>query len=693
MAEANSTLGAEQSKAVLAETRAVFLNRLSKSVAVAGTASSAATEALCLGAGRFFDYMAERGSRPGFEQAAGLTASKIMLVDDDQLELSLRLNELSRQLFDQCGPMLSKLHQRFITLLGRVDLAGTDLPVGPDGVRAGLAEMLGAFGATHAESLRRLTEIGDQLSRDLPVVYAEINELLASRDVRPTRLQQTEGAYGGPGARTRADKRKDDPLTSLQRAVFDSWRPPAGAAPDAAAGVLASGPQYAGGSGSGGAADSAVASAALLEQLLLQLSARQQQSDLDLFPYSAPRADQLHSLKSGELAPMLRGQDAACLDVLALLFEAMFNDPLLPDAVKAAMARLQIPLLKAAILDPSFFSDREHPARVLLDTMAMAAAGLEPDTDGENPVCVELRRVAVTVQSEFANDVEIFSRLAAELETFIARCDHDLLISAQRFVGLAGAQELHEVAALEAQRAVRTREVAQAPRPIANFLDQDWRQVLALAWFTGGEDGKEWLESKVVMDDLLWSVQAKADNEERAKLATLVPSLLKRINEGLHRVGIAPQERAAFYDACFAMQTSALRGIPIAAELGPTPDAGVSSDGAEMVTRQADGLTLKVVRLREPASSGAGAMVASLQVGDWVEFRSPDDQPHCGCLSWVGPTIGLRLFANPEWDYAICIAPLILERQLAIGQATVRDAHSLFDGAADKALSSLARTE
>lgn len=685
MAEPTQTLAAEAAKAVLAEVRAVFLSRLSRSVRAVGISSPAAIEALQAGAGQFFDDMAERGVRPGFEQAAGLTASKIMLVDDNQLELSIQLNEWTRRLFDHSGPILAKLHQRFITLLGRPDLAGTDLPIGPDGIRAGLTELMAAFGATHAESLTRLAEIGDQLLRDLPVVYAEVNELLASRDVRPGRLPQVEAGRGGPGAAgARPARRKDDPLNSLQRVVFDTRLPAAGA-------VGGNAPQAGMSAGGGGAAGAAL-DAALLERLLAQLDARQQQSDLDLFADAVARPDQLQSLKSGELAPMLRGQDAACLDVLALLFEAMFNDSRLPDAVKAAMARLQIPLLKAAILDPSFFSDREHPARVLLDTMAMTAVGLESATDGDHPVCVELRRVAVAVQAEFASDVEVFSRLATELETFIARRDHDLLDAAQRFVPLAVSQEEDEVAALEAQRAVRTREVAQAPRPIADFLDRDWRRVLALAWRHGGEDGKEWQDGKTVMDDLLWSVQPKSGNEERARLATLVPSLLRRINDGLHRAGLVPQERAAFFDACFVMQTAALRGNPIADELGPTPEARAGGDGAELVTRQADGLTLKVVRLRESTSGGAGALAAGLQTGDWVEFHDRDDSIQCGCLAWVGPTLGLCLFANPEWDYAICIAPSILEEQLAVGQATVLDAHALFDGAADKALRALART-
>lgn len=54
---------------------------------------------------------------------------------------------------------------------------------------------------------------------------------------------------------------------------------------------------------------------------------------------------------------------AIALDTLSLIFDAIFATPDLPDAVKAIVSRLQIPLPKVAILDDTFFANTQHPAR------------------------------------------------------------------------------------------------------------------------------------------------------------------------------------------------------------------------------------------------------------------------------------------------------------------------------------------
>ena len=667
----------EGARGILADVRNRFVSQLSQSVLAVGLTSPAAMTALRSGAASFFDDMAERGSRPGFAAAAGLTASRIQLVDDAALELSIRLDEMARRLFDQVAASMGKVHARFITLLNRPDLHEEDLPVGANCVRAGVDALLREMGGSVEQSVATIARLTEQLARDLPLVYAEINDLLASYDVHAARIGQAQTDTGGPGARRRPPGRRDDPLTSLQQAVFDQMQMPMIAA-GATAGAQAPMP-----------ADGTVVSAALLEKLLALLDARQEQATLELFPDAQAPTDQLKELsRSGELAQSMRGQDAASLDVLSRLFDAMFNDTRLPEAVKSAIARLQIPLLKVAIADQDFFADRLHPARALLDTMAMAAAGLAADAGPDHPVCQAVRRAATAVQNEFRDDVSVFERHTAELETFVARRDHELLAAVDPWLPLARTQEESEIAVIEAQRLVRSRDVAQAPRAIADFIEQDWRRVLARAWVQGGEGGQPWQDARVVMEDLIWSVQAKVEAGERARLATLVPSLLRRIHEGLHAIGVRPQERAAFFDASFALQTAALRGQSAAGERGP--GGGRSAETIEMTTIDGAGCRIDVIRLAEPTSAGAGALVAGLQVGDWVEFKQPDGLVRCGCLAWVGPAVGLCLFVNPDWDRAVAIMPAILERQLANGEGQIRDAHALFDSAADRALRSYA---
>src|SRR3546814_580254 len=45
------------------------------------------------------------------------------------------------------------------------------------------------------------------------------------------------------------------------------------------------------------------------------------------------------------------------------MFDGYYNDPRLSDALKPLLARLQMPVMKAALDDPKFFADAAHPAR------------------------------------------------------------------------------------------------------------------------------------------------------------------------------------------------------------------------------------------------------------------------------------------------------------------------------------------
>ena len=681
---------------VLAEIRALFLDRLAALGKRAGVFSTAALEALRRGSGQFFDDMTSARGRGGFDVASGLTASKIGLVDDHQLELSIRLGEFARQLEEECSGPLFKLYQRFVTLLERPGLAGADNPVAPEGVGHGLAEMFAELGDDHARALARLAEIKALLLPEMPVLYAELNELMVRHHVRAAKTVNQPGGMGTverrKGGRRASDRVAADPMASLQQAALSRLVPGSGQAAGAAGSGMAVASTTAGGSGDGGLAPAAAAyDAAVFDQFMARLSQWQRQDQADLFGSGgAAAANSLQALKAGELAPMLRAYEAAALDVLAALFDVLFDDPQLADAVKAAMARLQIPLLKAAVLDASFFSDRAHPARVLLDTMAQAAAGLGPGVDGEHPVCAELRRVAAAVQSEFERDLQVFSEHAAELETFMARHNHDLQTGAQAYIALAEVQEERDVAAQMAHQLVDAYKVAAAPRVIADFLQGKWRQVLEAAWQAGGEEGSAWRDARSVVPELLSSVQAKPDAEERKRVAVQIPALLQKIRSGLDSIGVTSEARAPFLDACLAMQTAVLRGKALPAEPSPVADAvaEMPPPAAEAVVNvlAMHGLTLKSVRLVPPVTTIADDSGDEFAVGDWVEFQMPDGASRRGRLCWISPALGNPLFANPEWDCAISLARVYLERQLASGRASLAGDQSFFDAAAEKAL-------
>jgi hypothetical protein len=65
--------------------------------------------------------------------------------------------------------------------------------------------------------------------------------------------------------------------------------------------------------------------------------------------------------------------DRGTVDALAEVFDFVFADQAIPLQMKFVIGRLQIPVLKAAMIDRDFFLSTEHPARKLVDTLALAS--------------------------------------------------------------------------------------------------------------------------------------------------------------------------------------------------------------------------------------------------------------------------------------------------------------------------------
>jgi hypothetical protein len=91
--------------------------------------------------------------------------------------------------------------------------------------------------------------------------------------------------------------------------------------------------------------------------------------------------------------------EAIAIDTMALIFEAIFESDELPDAIRAALGSLQIPLLRVAIVDPALLSREAHPARLLLNRIGHAALGLPRSTPSEHPLCQRLCRLAATART------------------------------------------------------------------------------------------------------------------------------------------------------------------------------------------------------------------------------------------------------------------------------------------------------
>ena len=69
----------------------------------------------------------------------------------------------------------------------------------------------------------------------------------------------------------------------------------------------------------------------------------------------------LRDLQESPLGSRATQIESMTIEMVAMLFDFVFETRDLPDGIKALLARLQMPVLKAAMLDGAFFAKKQHP--------------------------------------------------------------------------------------------------------------------------------------------------------------------------------------------------------------------------------------------------------------------------------------------------------------------------------------------
>ncbi|RON10286.1 thymidine phosphorylase [Pseudomonas brassicacearum] len=124
------------------------------------------------------------------------------------------------------------------------------------------------------------------------------------------------------------------------------------------------------------------------------------------------------SVKSGK-SRVVGVADEDVINLIAMLFEFILDDHNLPDSLKALIGRLQIPMLKVAVLDKSFFSRSSHPARRLLNEIAAAAMGWgQCDDHQRDSLYLRIEQVVQRLLNDFVDDPAIFSELLGDFLAF-----------------------------------------------------------------------------------------------------------------------------------------------------------------------------------------------------------------------------------------------------------------------------------
>lgn len=241
--------------------------------------------------------------------------------------------------------------------------------------------------------------------------------------------------------------------------------------------------------------------------------------------------DELMQASNGKLDHMV-------IDVVGSLFDQILSDTRVPPQMARQIARLQLPVLRVALVDPTFFSSRKHPVRRFVNRIASLACAFDDFEDGPGKEFVARVRdlVQEIVDGDF-DQVDLYAAKLSELESFIAQ-QAEAVVQDQGAVAVLETKEsdlrTQQRYLIQLQSALSS---VAMPEFLRTFLCQVWSQALVQSSRADGVEGEATKRYRQVGRDLVMSVQPKGSPAMRKRFLMQLPTLMRDLNAGLKLIG------------------------------------------------------------------------------------------------------------------------------------------------------------
>ncbi len=382
------------------------------------------------------------------------------------------------------------------------------------------------------------------------------------------------------------------------------------------------------------------------------------------------------------------GMDEDTIDIISMLFEFILDDTNLPDAMKALLSRLQIPMLKVAILDRKFFADKQHPARKLLNSLAKSAVGWVDDGDrSDASLFGKISSIVTRVLEEFHEDLQIFNELYEEFNQFINAEEQGAVVQEERIAEVTKGREKMKLAQIRVAEVINTRVkgVTCLPDVVKELLKEGWKDVLMLTYLRQGEESEKWIHVVGLVDKLLWSVQPKNEIKDRQKLLKSIPELLKALRAELVEISFDQHKLGRWLKQLQASHIQALKGDEekLQEDLSSKPEQPATTELTNDVSKPDDApkaeqtepavsetqvkATTPEAGKPEPlqlvaediietplfsASNGKAnkdefdEQAEAIHLGTWIDWKANDGKQLRGKLTWKSTITGTLVFVG-----------------------------------------------
>lgn len=287
----------------------------------------------------------------------------------------------------------------------------------------------------------------------------------------------------------------------------------------------------------------------------------------------------------GALPPALQhsrhGHDIG-QEVVRLMVDNIANDGRLLGPVQHIVRTLEPTLLRLAAVDPRFLSDRQHPARLLLEKITQLSQGYQSVTAPGFSSFNTALHTSVAPLVEPGVDIDStaapFDRALDVLQT---PSKEEVQQRQRAMEALQTAEQRNLLAQKIAKEIAANPEVQKAVPVVAEFVCGPWAQVAAHVQLTDKTGASDPGKVQTTVDALLWSAQPELTRKNVGKLTRLVPKLLTKLREGLALIQYPQEQTEAFFESLFGLHQQALKPLAAKLRVGPAQKAADEEPVAE----------------------------------------------------------------------------------------------------------------
>ena len=409
--------------------------------------------------------------------------------------------------------------------------------------------------------------------------------------------------------------------------------------------------------------------------------------------------------------------DRLIIDAVALMFDHTLADPRLHPQARIALGRLQVPVLRLALLDAGVLSSPEHAARRLMNRIASVSADYATADEAAASGFLDWlnAQVAIIVRSSRESE-DVYAQALERLHEWVAQGRAASPKAADNAQELAQRAALRDALERETLGELEHRDIDPY---LVDFMRGPWTAVLVESTLCNGEEGHATRAYRQCGQDLLKSVQAKTSETERKALLEQLPGLVRQLHAGLSMIEWPQAQCASFFSNLMRTHAQAIRGaggVPSLEPLDdlvlqdagdlpppmghvPAPEAvGTSSDAPAPNENQGDSGRPEALRPPEdPLPSGATpsgsagpaqsramddpqAFIDALHESDWVLWNL-QGQWTSAQLTWRSPQGLLFMFTSRVGGQAHSLTRRAFERLLKSEQILPMQPQAFIDGA------------